>query len=86
MDRLSGEFPLDDHIGFLEPFFNVSQFVLDVAGDVALGPGVIALGETFQFEISGQVVVEQRRVFFHSFFKAKDWFQDLVIDFDRLQS
>ena len=85
VDRLGCELSFNDHVGFLEPLFQVAKFVLDMTGDVAFGAGVVADGETVDLEVGRQVLVEQWRVFFHRFIEGKDRIQDFVVDLDQFQ-
>ena len=86
VDGLGLEFPLDDHVGLGEPLFHIAQPVLDVAGDIALYPGVLASAEPFHAEHGGQIVMQDRRVLFDRVVQRQYRWQDLVVHFDKVQS
>ena len=84
VDRLGLELPLDDDVGLGEPLLDVAQLVLNVAGDVALDPGVLAPGEAGHPEVGGHLVVEDGSVVIQSVVQGQHRGQHFVVHFDEL--
>ena len=71
--------PLQHHFGLAEALFHVAQLVLDVAGDIAPCPGVLAASEPLLLEVGGQGFVDHGRVGPHSVLEGQHRLQHLVV-------
>ncbi len=78
MDRLGRITPLDDDIGVAEPGVDVALVEGDHLGNVGRMRrlGLDALGE--------EVVMQQRRIWFHRLFDVDDVGQHVVVDLDQV--
>ena len=84
VDRLGLELTLDYHVGLGKALLDVAQLVLDVAGDVALDPGVLAPGEAGHPEMGSHVVVEDGGVVVQGVVQGQHGGQHFVVHFDEL--
>ena len=76
---------LQHHIGGAEALFGVAQLVLDMAGDVAPGAGILAAGEPFALEMRTQGFVDHRGVRPHSVIQRQHRLQDFVVHINQRQ-